>query len=281
MASRPTRRFQSRLGRRVVRRLGWLFGAPLAFFRFMRRQIPVEAVDPAGALPPSLPEDPDLADREGERAVGPVVHRLYGATIHAPKLTPERLLAIIAADPNVIAPVEVLRFEKAEKANGGSGGLQEGDELLIQMAGPWSGPVRVSRRWDTGFRLVAQRGHPQLGQVEIRARDNGGDIEMEIQTRERAAGLSFHVLQRIGLIQRMQSYTWAEMLENAAQLAGGRRPERVTVQSWRASSSASGSRGTGRFARRRRPLSPRGFRDAFRPVTEIGEERSVGRTKAQ
>ena len=281
MASRPTRRFQSRLGRRVVRRLGWLFGAPLAFFRFMRRQIPVEAVDSAGALPPSLPEDPDLAHREGERAVGPVVHRLYGATIQAPKLTPERLLAIIAADPNVIAPVEVLRFEKAEKANGGSGGLQKGDELLIQMAGPWSGPVKVSRRWDTGFRLVAQRGHPQLGQVEFRARDNGGDIEMEIQTRERAAGLSFHALQRVGLIQRMQSYTWAEMLENAAQLAGGRRPEWITVKSWRPSSPASGSRGTGRFARRRRPLSPRGFRDAFRPVTEIGEERSVGRTKAQ
>ena len=234
MASGPTRRLQSRLGRRVVRRLGWLFGAPLAFFRFMRRQIPVEAVDSAGALPPSLPEDPDLAHREGERAVGPVVHRLYGATIKAPKLTPEWLLAIIAANPNVIAPVEVLRFEKAEKAKGGSGGLQQGDELLIQMAGPWSGPVKVSRRWDTGFRLVAQRGHPQLGQVELRVRgngDNGGDIEMEIQTRERAAGLSFHALQRVGLIQRMQSYTWAEMLENAAQLAGGRRPERVTVKS--------------------------------------------------
>ena len=210
----------------------------------MRRGVPVEAVDPGGA--PSPPEDADLADREGERAVGPVVHRLFRATIRAPKLTPERLLAIIAADPNVIAPVEVLRFEQAEKAHGGSGGLQQGDDLLIQMAGPWSGPVKVTRRWDTGFRLVAQRGHPQLGQLEFRVRDNGGDIEMEIQTHERAAGLSFHVLQRIGLIRRMQSYTWAEMLQNAAQLAGGRRPERVTVKSWRADSSTSGSGGTGR-----------------------------------
>ncbi len=52
---------------------------------------------------------------------------------------------------------------------------------------------------------------------------------MEIQTRERAAGMSFHALQRIGLIRRMQTYTWAEMLENAAQLAGGRPPDRITV----------------------------------------------------
>lgn len=40
---------------------------------------------------------------------------------------------------------------------------------------------------------------------------------------------SLHVLQRAGLIRRMQSYTWAEMLENAAR----RRPERITLMAWR------------------------------------------------
>jgi hypothetical protein len=169
------------------------------------------------------------------------VHRLYSATIRTPKLTAARLLAVIAADPNVIAPSEVLRFEKTD---GERGRLQEGDELLIRMAGPWNGPVKVTRRWEEGFRLTATHGHPQLGQVELRIRDEDGQIAAEIQTRERAAGISFHALQRIGLIRRMQSYTWAEMLENAAQLAGGRRPERITVASWRedtvASPSASG-----------------------------------------
>ena len=55
---------------------------------------------------------------------------------------------------------------------------------------------------------------------------------VEIQTRERAAGVTFHLLQRIKLVQRMQSYTWGEMLQNAAQLAGGRRLERITARSW-------------------------------------------------
>jgi hypothetical protein len=154
---------------------------------------------------------------------------LYGATIQSPKLNPERLIAIIAADPNVIAPVEVLRFKKTR---GEPSDLHEGDELVIQMAGPWSGPVQLTRRWETGFRLTAKSGHPQLGQVELRARDNEGKIDMEIQTRERAAGLSFRLLQRIGLVQRMQTHTWAEMLENAAQIAGGRRLERITMSSW-------------------------------------------------
>lgn len=30
----------------------------------------------------------------------------------------------------------------------------------------------------------------------------------------------------------MQSYTWSEMLQNTAQLAGGRQRERITVRSW-------------------------------------------------
>ena len=212
-----------------MRRLGWLVGAPLAIFRFLRREIPIVEVDPIGVAAALPSEDRDTARREHHDGVGPVVHRLFSATICAPKLAADRLLAIIAADPNVIAPSEVLRFEKVR---GEPGRLREADELLIRMAGPWNGPVKVTRRWDEGFRLTATRGHPQLGQVEVRLRDEDGRIAMEIQTRERAAGIGFRVLQRIGLVRRMQSYTWAEMLENAAQLGGGRRPDRITVGSW-------------------------------------------------
>jgi hypothetical protein len=224
----------------LMRIFGWLVGAPLAVFRFLRREIPIVQVD-LGAVAPLAPESAGAARREAGMGVGPVVHRRYSATIRAPKLTAERLLAIIAADPNAIAPSEVLRFERT---TGRQGRLEEGDELLIRMAGPWNAPVKVTRRWSEGFRLAASRGHPQLGQVELRVRDEEGRITMEIQTRERAAGLGFHVLQRIGLIRRMQSYTWAEMLENAAQLAGGRPLERIAVGSW----SEQGSRPAHRVA---------------------------------
>jgi hypothetical protein len=80
------------------------------------------------------------------------------------------------------------------------------------MAGPWNGPGSPVE----GRRVSGSLPHtgPQLGQVELRTRDQDGQIAMEIQTRERAAGLSFPALQQIGLIRRTQSYTWAEMLEN-------------------------------------------------------------------
>lgn len=245
MSFRPSRRLRKRVGRRLIRLVGWLVGAPLAVFRFLRRETPIVEIDGSGAAAPLTVEDPGVARSESEEGVGPVVHRLYSATIRAPKLTAERLIAIIAADPNVIAPSEVLRFEKT---GGEPGRLQQGDELLVRMAGPWNGPVKVARRRDEGFRLTAERGNPQLGQVELRARDEDGQIAMEIQTRERAAGFTFHALQRIGLIRRMQSYTWAEMLENAAQLAGGLPPERISVGSWHDGVARNGSEEAPRVA---------------------------------
>lgn len=205
-------------------------GVPLATFRFLRREVPIEELQGPGRSG-SLPiEDPDAEHRENEHGVGPVLHREYAVSIRAPKLAPAKLLAIIAADPNVIAPTEVMRFGKTR---GEIGDLRIGDELLIRMAGPWNGPVRVTERWEHGFRLAAVRGHAQLGQMELRARGKDGQIAMEIQTRERAAGPVFHLLQRIGLVRRMQTHIWGEMLENAARLAGGEPPERITVRSWR------------------------------------------------
>jgi len=228
VASLPTPPSRDRLGRRLMRVAGWLVGAPLAIFRFLRRDVALVEIDPPGPQD-ALPAEDHEAARE-EAGVGPVIHRLYSATIREPKLTAGRLLDVIAADPNVIAPSEVLRFERTR---GEPGPVREGDELLIRMAGPWNAPVTVIRRWDEGIRLAARAGHPQLGQVEVRARDDDDDVVLQIRTRERAAGVGFRALQLFGLIRRMQSYTWAEMIENAAQLAGGPQPEQIAVWSWR------------------------------------------------
>jgi hypothetical protein len=208
-----------------MRKLGWIAGAPLAIFRFLRRRTPVDERDSGAAL---LSESSEAAHRVGDQGVGPEIHRLYSAIARDPALSAERVLSVIAVDPNAIAPWEVLRFKRP---HGRTDGLREGDELLVRMAGPWNGPVKVNRRWDQGFRLVSTRGNPQIGEVELRMRDEDGGIAMEIQTRERAAGFAFHIMQRIGLIRRMETYAWSEMLENAAQLAGGRPPERITIRS--------------------------------------------------
>ncbi len=227
-----------RLARRWMRRLGWLLGAPLAIFRFLRRDILVEQIDVSDPVAPLPAADRRASSGDTEPGVGPLTHRIYAATTRDPKLAPEQLLAIIAANPNVVAPTEVLRFERPP---GSSGSLKKGDELLIRMAGPWNGPMRVTEQGDDRLRLAAMPGHPQHGQIELRVRSRDGErnaVVIELQTRERAAGTGFYLLQRVGLMHRMQSYTWAEILQNAARLAGGRPPDRITVQSWRSTHGA-------------------------------------------
>ena len=215
----------------LFRVLGWSAGAPLASFRFLNRQRPIEEVlRREGERPsPLAADDPDPAHQEADDGLGPVTHRLFRAEIENPRLSAARLIDVVAADPNVISPFEVVRFEKTR---GERGDLRKGDELLIRMAGPWNGPVKVTERWGEGFRLAATHGHAQLGQLELRAHGGNGAMRFEIQTRERSASGLFHVLRRIGLVRRMQTHTWAHMLEAAAQLAGGRPPEKIVVETW-------------------------------------------------
>lgn len=227
-SSSPT---HARLGRAVFRVFCWTSGAPLASFRFLTRQRPIEeVVHRGGGTPTPLPAaDPDPEHQEDHDGHGPVIHRVFGAEIESPHLSAERLIDVVAADPNVISPYEVVRFEKTR---GERGDLREGEGVLIRMAGPWNGPVEVTRRWPEGFRLAATNGHAQLGQVELRAHGRDGAIHVEIQTRERSASGLFHLLRRIGLVRRMQTHTWAHMLEAAAQLAGGRPPQKIVVETW-------------------------------------------------
>jgi len=222
---------RARLGSLVFRLLSWTSGAPLASFRFLTRQRPIEEVVLSeGATPSPLPAaEPDSDHSEDEDGRGSVVHKLFRAEIENPRLSAEQLIDVIAADPNVIAPYEVLRFEKTR---GEPGDLREGERVLIRMAGPWNGPVEVTKRWREGFRLAATSGHAQLGQVELRAHGNDGAMRLEIQTREKSATGLFHLLRRLGLVRRMQTHTWAHMLEAAAQLAGGRPPQKIVVQTW-------------------------------------------------
>jgi hypothetical protein len=230
---RDTEPRRARLGRMLFRVFGWAAGAPLASFRFLRRQRPIEeVVRQAEETPSPLPAaDPDPTHREAHDGLGPVTHRLFRAEFENPRLPAERLIDVVAADPNVISPFEVLRFEKT---HGERGDLREGDELLIRMAGPWNGPVKVTKRWEKGFRLAATSGHAQLGQLELRAKEHNGAVRFEIQTRERSASGLFHLLRQVGLVRRMQTHTWAHMLEAAAQLAGARPPKKIVVETWHA-----------------------------------------------
>ena len=142
-----------------ARPIGWAIGVPLAMFRFMARRIPIERV----SSPPEW-----VADG--------LVHRRVWVECDRPQLPATRLLNIVAADPNVVLPTEVLQFHKTA---GDRRPLVVGDRYLIRMAGPWNGPVIVTARDDNRLRLASCPGNPQQGHIDFLVQDEGGRLRVE------------------------------------------------------------------------------------------------------
>lgn len=202
------------VARAGARAIGWAIGVPLATFRFLARRIPIERV----ASP-------------AEWVADGLVHRRVWIECERPQLSATRLLNIIAADPNVVVPTEVLQFHKTA---GDPGQLVVGDRYLIRMAGPWDGPVIVAARDDNGVRLESCPGNPQQGHINFLVQDEGGRLRIEIASRYRPASRAFRALARfLPLVERMEIHTGGHILEMAAQLAGARPPQRIWLQTTR------------------------------------------------
>jgi hypothetical protein len=200
--------------RAADRLLGWSVGMPLATLRFLTRRTDlVDREVPAG---PDGPDDPRT------------VRRRYRARIERPRLPASTVAAVVLADPNVVLPVEVMHFSPGGAK---AGPLRAGEDRLIRMAGPWNGPVRIVEAGEEGFAFAGLHGGAQRGRIAYRLRDDDGAIEAEVEIVQRSASrlydLAYH---RLGIARRIERHTWTYVLERSAQLAGGRPPERVLVE---------------------------------------------------
>lgn len=233
--------------RQVLREAAMLTALPrgLAGLAWECVAAPVRHVEETGdddgsgrpALPP-LPE-PSGDDQPAEAGHGPVLHRRFAVHVERPRLGPVRLVALLAQDMNRVMLPGVARFDRRP---GASGAMQEGDELVVRMPGPWDGPVRVVDRTPCSFRLATLAGHLEAGQIEFAATPaGGGDLEFTITTWARAGDrLADLLYNRLGLAKEIQFRLWAHACTRAAALAGGHLrggvEARTRVLPWRAES---------------------------------------------
>ena len=70
----------------------------------------------------------------------------------------------------------------------GTGPLQVGEELVVEMPGPWDGPVRVVQVDDGCLRLATLQGHLEAGQVRFRALERSGVLVFEVEARLSGTG---------------------------------------------------------------------------------------------
>lgn len=229
-----TRRRRSAAMSPFARMVGWLVGAPLAAVRYLlvtRHVVDEQACESAGR--DAAGDDLPALLRDCGQGHGALVRRRFSMRIVEPAISAEQLATIISSDPNLASPWEVLRWELP---SGEPRRLRPGDEVLIRMAGPWNGPLRVVERESHRLRLRTLPGHALVGELELRVTEDERGMLAEIELWERPGSRVLAVLRdRIGVTTRMQTHTWTEFLQRTRAISGGRSEGSVRIRTERVS----------------------------------------------
>lgn len=221
MPARPT------LPRRLVTALRWPPGVLLTAWAYVWRITVLHRRECEGTMaqdgPPPWPPGTDLRGvQEPGDGVGALLHRTYRSRIRGSRFDAAQLMERLQADPNVVAPGALARFQKT---TGQDGTMAAGDEFLIRMPGPWDGPVRVVRVDARSFRFATLDGHLEAGQIEWGAADldRPGEVEFRIESwaapGDRVSYLLHHHLR---MAKEVQLHMWTSVHEQVARFCGGR-----------------------------------------------------------
>ena len=235
MPRRPT------LARNLAIAARWPLGISLTSWRYMWRTTPMRRAEVEGSPgedgAPPLPARVATDELQGtEDGSGALFHRSYRVRVRDPALSPEALVARIAADPDRVAPREFATFNKVQ---GDKGSMTVGDEYVVRMPGPWDGPVRVVEVTPTSFRLATLTGHLEAGQIEFRAAREGDRLAFTIESWARSGDrLSDLLYGHLRMAKEVQLHMWTSFLERVVDLAEGRRDGLLKIHTRRIEDSA-------------------------------------------
>jgi hypothetical protein len=215
--------------------LTWPVGIVLTSWQYMWRTTPMHRAEfsaDRNDLPPPLPDGLRRDDLQlVSDGVGPLFHRRYQARIRNSRLTPEALFDLLSRDPNRASPTELARFHKE---NGSSERLQVNDELLVQMPGPWNGPVRVVEVTPRSFRYATLEGHLEAGQIEFSAADEDGALRFRIESWARSGDWLSNVLhEHLRMAKEVQLHMWSSFIERVADVTGGKLTGGIDIETRR------------------------------------------------
>lgn len=152
---------------------------------------------------------------------GPVVMRSYAIEIRDPEVTPTELIARLIAEPNTFNAQSVAGFVVDDRP---ARDLRPGDRLVVELAGPWNGPVLVERADDDELLLATLDGHMEAGRIRFdtaQARTSDAFV-FRITSWARAADRAFEFLHlRVPVGRELQTAMWVAMCRKAATAANG------------------------------------------------------------
>jgi hypothetical protein len=147
-------------------------------------------------------------------------HRRYRLAIDDATLTAAEAMSVVQADPHTLTSADFAPFNRII---GVAGEMHVGDRFIVELAGPWNGPVEVIDVTASSFRLATLSGHMEAGQIEFVATDTDDGVQFTIESWARSGNAGMDTLyDRVGIAQDLQSEMWVEACEAFATLAGSR-----------------------------------------------------------
>jgi uncharacterized protein DUF1990 len=202
----------------------WGLGMGLVSWRYMWQTTPLhrwERHDRQAQRPPAVPEEV-RADRlqPWMSGVGDLYHRQFRVRIREAHEDATGLMTALIEDFGRFLPSEVVHLHEGDAAGRA---LRVNDEMVVDMPGPWNGPVRVAAVETRRLRLATLAGHLEAGQVEFRAYDEPRHVVFEVETWARSSSRTVHLLySRLRLAKEIQLNMWLRVCEAAARIARGR-----------------------------------------------------------
>ena len=203
------------------RKAGTLLAALRALRRWKRRGKSVTVTEGAVvAIDPPHQSIHGIANAQGlEDGVGASFHRRYRLIVNTSTSAAEAMAAL-QADPNLMTNEDFAPFERVA---GVVGEMRVGDRYVINLAGPWKGPVEVVEVLPTSFRLATLTGHMEAGFIDFSIVPiDEGTLELTIESWARSGDAGMNVLyDLVGIAKDLQTEMWVEACEAFAIAIGG------------------------------------------------------------
>lgn len=147
--------------------------------RYLRRRTSVVEALP-DALPSLLPTTDGTLPQTREDGCGPIIARTHSVTIRDSQKSATELMALFLRDPNDFVPRHIAGFFGSGKP---ARDVALGDELLVEVPGPWNGPIRVDMVGESEVMFITLPGHMEAGHIRFRTRQIAdGEVEFEIRS---------------------------------------------------------------------------------------------------
>lgn len=223
--------------RRVLRLLfRWAIGMAVVSWRYLWQTTPLHRSthhDDTSRPPPPIPKGIDESGlQQIQDGVGSMFHRRFRVEIKDALLDAEGLMDSIVTDLGGHVPREVVHLRSHGPIDEP---LKCNDDFVVDMPGPWNGPVRVIVIDESRLRLATRAGHLEAGQIEFHAYDEDELVVFEIEAWARPSSRLVHLLySRIRIAKEIQLNMWVRFCKAAAKTSHGHPSNGISISTYQA-----------------------------------------------